>query len=167
MIGPLIDKAQKSAYHRWILNRVLWWKIPFNNPHRIEIIKVEEDAITMLLPYRRSNKNHINGMHACALATLCEYISGISLARVIDVKKYRFILQKLEITYKYQAKKQVTARLSIPERWINDEVIIPLQKTGTIVKELNIELFDNAGNLICIGNPVWQIKTWESVKTKI
>ena len=167
MINQLLNNAQRSSYRRWVLNRLLWYKIPFNRPHRIEIIKVESDAITMRLPFRNRNKNHINGMHACALATLCEYISGMSLARVIDAKKYRFILQKLEMTYHYQAKKDVIARLVLTEKWINDEFIVPLQNSGTILKEIKIELFDTEQNLICVGNPVWQIKSWDAVKTKI
>ena len=146
---------------------MLWVKIPFNRPHRIQIINIEPEAVTMRLPYVKRNKNHINGLHACALATLCEYISGISLARVLDAKKYRFILQKLEMNYHYQAKKDVIARLELTEKWINDEFVVPLQSIPAIVMELKIELFDPDNNLICTGKPVWQVKKWESVKTKI
>ena len=167
MIGRLLDRAQKSVFQRWLLNKILWRKIPFNHPHRIKIIKIEDDAITMLLPFRRSNKNHINSIHACALATMCEYISGITLARRIDTSKYRFILQELNMTYKYQAKKDVFARFELPVQWINDEVIQPLLSVESIVKELKVEVFDGDKNLICIGKPLWQIKKWDSVKTKV
>ncbi len=167
MIAKLIDNAQKSVVHRWLLNLLLQRKIPFNNPHHIKIVSVEDDAITMILPFIRSNKNHINSIHACALATLCEYISGITLARTIDTSKYRFILQQLNIVYKYQAKQDVFARFQLPAKWISDEIIIPLQSAGSLVKELNIEVFDGKNNLICIGFPIWQIKTWDAVKTKI
>lgn len=167
MINQLIKKAQRSPFRLWLLNIILWWKIPFNLPHRIKIIKIEEEAITMLLPFRKRNKNHINSMHACALATICEYITGITLAKVIDPEKYRFILQKLEMSYKYQAKKDVIARMEIPSGWIMDEVLVPLRSAESVIKEFKAELFDTDHNLICIGSSNWQIKKWDAVKTKV
>ena len=167
MIDRLINNAQRSPIHRWLLNKILQYKIPFNRPHQPEILKVEADVITMRLPFIRKNKNHINSMHACALATMSEYISGISLARCLGTEKYRFILKELKMVYSYQAKEDVFTSFRLPVKWINDEVITPLLTDEAVTRELKVELFDSQNKLICTGFPVWQIKRWETVKTKV
>ncbi len=106
-------KAQYSSFHRWILNRGLWFKIPFNLPHKIRIKEIGADSIAMELPFIRANKNHINGIHACALATLCEYVSGLSLVRFLSPDKYRIILKDIHVIYHYQAKTKVNAQFQV------------------------------------------------------
>ena len=167
MINRLIKNAQRSSIHRWLLNKVLHHKIPFNKPHQIEIVKVEAEAITMRLPFIRKNKNHINSMHACALATMSEYISGISLVRSLGTEKYRYILKELRMVYSYQAKEDVFTSFGLSEKWIKDEVITPLLTDDAVNRELKVELFDSQNKLICTGFPVWQIKRWDAVKTKV
>ena len=167
MINRLIKNAQRSSIHQWLLNKVLHYKIPFNKPHQIEIVKVEAEAITMRLPFIRKNKNHINSMHACALATMSEYISGISLVRSLGTEKYRYILKELRMVYSYQAKEDVFTSFGLSEKWIKDEVITPLLTDDAVNRELKVELFDSQNKLICTGFPVWQIKRWDAVKTKV
>ncbi|MBL0097002.1 MAG: DUF4442 domain-containing protein [Bacteroidetes bacterium] len=82
-LNSLLEKAKTSGFYKWLFNIVLWRTIPFNQPHRLKVEQVKGDALLISIPFIRKNKNHINGIHACALATLCEYISGLSLARAL------------------------------------------------------------------------------------
>ncbi|MBI49167.1 MAG: hypothetical protein CL850_02635 [Crocinitomicaceae bacterium] len=38
-------------------------------------------------------------MHACAIATAAEYVSGINVVQAIDMKKYRLIMSRIEVDY--------------------------------------------------------------------
>lgn len=167
ILSDLINKANRSTFYLRILNIVLWQKIPFNNAHKYRIIKIKDNALTILLPYKRKNMNHIKGIHACALATLCEYISGLSLMSSISEKEYRIILKNIHMTYHYQAKMNVYATFSLSQEFIQKEIVESLKLSESVFKELKVEVYDTSKNHICTGLINWQIKKWEKVKTKM
>jgi len=167
LLSELLNKAEHSAFYLWVLNNILWRKIPFNNPHKIKIERIEKGALTVSIPYKRKNQNHIKGIHACALATLCEYISGLTLISSLSEKDYRIILKNISITYHYQAKMKVLTTFSLSRESIQNDIIEYLKTSDYIFKELKVELFDIQKNHICTGLINWQIKKWEKVKTKI
>ena len=82
-LNSILDKAKNSSFYLFLLNLVLRRIIPYNAPHLFKVEKVNEESLEVSIPFIKKNKNHINGIHACALATLCEYISGLSLARAL------------------------------------------------------------------------------------
>ncbi len=161
-----ISKAQHSTFYKWMLNRGLWFKIPFNAPHKIRIAEINDTSISMNLPFVRSNKNHINGIHACALATMCEYVSGLSLVRFLSASKFRLILKNIQITYHYQAKTMVTTSFAIDESLLFS-IKQELQNADAVFKDFNVEVYDEMQNHICTGIITWQIKSWSKVKTAV
>lgn len=166
-LNTLLDKAKRSSFYLWLLNRLLWRMIPFNNAHRFVITRVSDDALTIELPYRKSNLNHIRGIHACALATLCEYTCGLQLMNVLDASNYRIILQKLEMEYLYQAKSAVSASFSLSRHKAAELIVNPLGLTDAVVHLFELEVKDNAANLICRARISWQVKPWSKVRTKV
>ena len=38
-------------------------------------------------------------MHACAIATAAEYVSGLTVIEAFDMSKYRLIMSKIEVIY--------------------------------------------------------------------
>ncbi|GAA4439767.1 hypothetical protein GCM10023091_22460 [Ravibacter arvi] len=159
-------KARSSAWNLWLLNFGLWRMVPFNRPHRLRIIAVDAETITIQAKNIRPNRNHIGGIHACLLATACEYVSGLSLLARLDPKQYRIILKSIGMTYHYQAKTDISVRFTVTDEWFEKEVIQPLRSSGKIFKEVSVDAFDTEGNHICTGKINWQIKSWEQVKTK-
>lgn len=159
-------KARYSSFYKWLLNRGLWFKIPFNLPHKIRIKEIGEEHISMELPFIASNKNHINGIHACALATLCEYVSGLSLARFLSAEKYRIILKDIHVIYHYQAKTKVSTSFEINKLLLR-EIRQELEVSEAIFKELHVEVYDSKLNHVCTGIITWQLKNWSKVKTKV
>ncbi|HKR03644.1 MAG TPA: DUF4442 domain-containing protein [Bacteroidia bacterium] len=166
VLSELIRKAETSPFYLWVLNNILWKKIPFNNPHKIKIEKIKDGSLTIFLPYKRKNMNHIGGIHACALATLCEYTTGLTLMSSISEKEFRIILKNIKMTYHYQAKMKVQTTFSLSKEFIRNEIVEPLKTADSIFKELTVELYDVKKNHICTGVINWQIKKWEKVKTK-
>lgn len=161
-----VAKARHSGFQLWLLNTVLLRTVPFNKPHGLKVIRIAEDGITIAAKNRRSNQNHIKSIHACLLATLCEYVSGLSLLLKLDPQAYRIILKHIHMTYHYQAKKDVSVTFNLPDDYFIGEIITPLEQAEAIFKEFTVEVYDTDRNHICTGLINWQIKSWKKVRTK-
>ena len=162
----LIQKAKTSSFYRKILNWSLNKMIPFNKPHRFSVVEISDYRLRTLVPYRKSNFNHIRGIHACALATVSEFTSGFLLLSRLDIKKYRLIMQRLEMDYHYQGKMDAIAEFEISEDWMQQQVYEPLTRQDAIVIPCEIRIHDVKGNHLTTGKIFWQIKDWTKVKTK-
>ena len=160
------EKAQHSSFRLWLLNVVLLRTVPFNKPHALKVTHIHEGEITITARNIRPNQNHIKGIHACLLATLCEYVSGLSLLLQLDPKAYRIILKSIQMTYHYQAKQDVDVSFKINKEDFEREIIQPLHTAEAIFKEFPIEIYDKERNHICTGLINWQIKSWKNVKLK-
>lgn len=160
----IANKAKHSSFYLWLLNRVLWRVIPFNHNHKVTIEALSDTQVSILLPYKKSNQNHLKGMHACALATLCEYACGIGLMTRLDAKQYRIILKEIKLSYHAQAKSNVRASFEIDPTLLEQDIIQPLQQTGLTTQTYTVQAFDTHQKLICTGEVTWQLKRWDKVR---
>lgn len=169
MLKPavIIEKAKTSSFYRSILNWSVDRMVPFNKPHKFRIIEFGDEFIKTKIPYRKRNFNHIRGLHACALATLSEFTTGFLLLQQLDIKKYRLIMQRLEMDYHYQGKMDAIAEFTVNKNWMNEKILLPLQRNDAVVVNCEVKIHDTAGNHLTTGHVHWQIKNWEKVKTKI
>lgn len=165
--AKILEKAKNSSFYRAVLNLSLDRMIPFNKPHGFKVVEIGDHSLKTYIPYKRRNWNHIRGLHACALATLSEFTTGFLLVTKLDSKKYRLIMQKLEMNYHYQGKMDAYATFSISEKWLEDQVITPLREQDAVVVVCEVKIHDIKGNLLTTGNVHWQIKDWTKVKTKL
>ncbi|MGB0177192.1 MAG: DUF4442 domain-containing protein [Owenweeksia sp.] len=165
-IVKLVRKAENSSFYRWLLSRGLNHIVPFNKPHRFRIESVSATHLKVRLPYRKRNLNHLKGLHACAMATLAEVSSGFLLVSNLDPKKYRLILQKLEMEYHYQGKMDALAEFSFEDDWLDREVRKPLESQPALLIPCEVKIHDVDGNHLATGVAHWQIKNWEKVRTK-
>lgn len=161
----LLNKAKKSAFYLWLLNQVLSRIIPFNLPHKFRILELSDTHIKTLLPYRRKNKNHIGGLHACALATLSEYSTGVMLLTGLSPKEYRIILKNLEVDYFYQGKMDALATWHMSQEFIQESILNPLKTADSVIVPCEIMIHDKQGNHLTTARVYWQIKPWANVKT--
>lgn len=168
-LNPYLDKAQnsKNPWALWQLNLILWKLVPFNLPHQIKVTEVGQESLTMNLPFIRKNMNHIRGIHACALATLCEYVCGLHLLRLLGTDQYRIILKSLKMDYYLQGKTKVHARFELGKEFLKAQLDISLKSEESLIQVFKIDVFDEENRLICTGIPEWQIKSWSKVKTKL
>lgn len=114
--------------------------------------------------YSRHNLNHLKGIHACALATLCEFTSGLSLIRFLSAEKFRLILKSLQVEYHYQAKMDVVAYCEL-SRDAENEIRGLLEKDDQILRRIEVRVYDTSGNHICTAKMDWQLKRWEKVRS--
>jgi acyl-coenzyme A thioesterase PaaI-like protein len=159
----LFERSKRSSISRTFLNFSLSRAIPFNRPHHIRIHEVNFDGIRAYMPYRKSNLNHLRGMHACALATLSEFTAGTALLHLLKSDEYRLIMKEMNMTYHYQARKGVFASCKIPLTRIEEEIRIPLQTQDAVFIHVHVEVLDEDGKNICTGKIDWQIKKWNKV----
>jgi len=162
-----LTKAGNSSWRLWWLNRGLWRMVPFNGPHKPSITAITDDGITLTVRNTRRNRNHIGGVHACLLATLCEYATGLSLLSRLSAAEYRIILKNIHMTYHYQARMDVTATFSISAGQVEEEILKPLQTSDRVFREYAVDVYDLEGHHICTGLVNWQIKRWKNVKTSV
>jgi acyl-coenzyme A thioesterase PaaI-like protein len=165
--AKIVEKAKKSSFYRGLLNFLLNRMIPFNKPHGFHVVEIGDYQLKTCIPYRKSNFNHIKGLHACALATISEFTTGFLLITQLDAKKYRLIMQKLEMNYHYQGKMDAYAEFKISEDWLSKEIYLPLKSQDAVVVVCEVKITDKNGNHLTTGFVHWQIKDWSKVKTKV
>lgn len=162
----ILEKAKHSSFYLMVLNWSMNRMIPFNKPHGFRILEIADYRLKALMPYRRSNFNHIRGLHACGLATISEFTTGFLLLSSLDMKKYRIIMQRLEMNYHYQGKMDATAEFIISKEWLEEKVINPLKTQEAVVVPCEVKIHDIKGNHLTTGTVYWQFKDWANVKTK-
>ena len=165
--AKIIEKAKDSAFYLKLLNWSLNRMVPFNKPHGFKVIEVADYHLKILIPYKKKNFNHIRGLHACALATLSEFTTGFLLVSRLDGKKFRLIMQRLEMEYHYQGKMNATAEFSVSEKWFTQYIYDPLKTSDAVVVPCEIKIHDVQGNHLTTGKVFWQIKNWSKVKLKV
>jgi acyl-coenzyme A thioesterase PaaI-like protein len=166
-VSKVIERARHSAFYLWLLNVGLQYKIPFNKPHGFRIVKIGEYEVKILIPYKRKNLNHIRGLHACALATISEYATGLLLISNLGFDTYRLIMQRLEVDYHYQGKSDAVAEFQISQEWLRGSIIEPLQTQESVVVPCEVKIHDTQGKHLTTAKIYWQIKKWTSVRTKV
>lgn len=163
----IVEKAKTSSFYLWLLNQGISRMIPFNKPHGFKILEITDDKLKTFVPYKKRNFNHIRGIHACALATLSEFTTGFLMISRLDAKKYRIIMQRMEMDYHYQAKMDSVGVFQITDEWMEKEIYEPLKSKDAIVVPCEIKIEDMKGNHLTTGKVYWQVKAWDKVKTKV
>ena len=169
MLDPakIIEKAKRSSFYLRLLNWSLNRMVPFNKPHGFKVVAIGDFHLTTVIPYKKRNFNHIRGLHACALATLSEFTTGFLLVSKLDGRKFRIIMQRLEMDYHYQGKMNATAHFSTTEKWFAENIYEPLKSRDAVVVPCEVAIRDEKGNHLTTGKVFWQIKNWSKVRTRI
>ncbi len=144
------------------LTRVFMWMIPFNKPHRFQIVRLQPGTAAVSAALTRANRNHIGTMHACALATIGEFAAGLALLGAFSPTEYRLIMSRLEVDYLRRADGPVTAESALPDA---DRAQLQghLQAEGKAERVMTAHLRNGAGDLVAEVRTHWQMKAWGKV----
>jgi len=101
---------------RWIFSKILGWKIPYTGGLGATIVTLEPGHVKVQLRERRSVRNHLQSIHAIALANLGELTTGLALVGALP-ESIRGILVGLNVSYKKKARGTIEseAKCEIPE----------------------------------------------------
>jgi acyl-coenzyme A thioesterase PaaI-like protein len=163
----VIDKilSNPTRLNLIALDKLLRVGIPFNAPHGFKIKSLNSDAVIISLPNRKLNHNHLGGIHACAMATVGEYCAGMSLLTSFGISKYRLILSEINVKYTYQGRTDLEGFCSTQQINIS-EATNSLETEGKYFQELITTIRDLSGKDVAEVKTLWQLKSWDQVKTK-
>ncbi len=167
LLSRLAKRAKISGFWLRMLNVLLGRVVPFNRPHRFKIVEIDDNLVRTAAPYRRSNHNHIRGIHACALATVAEFSAGFLLMQNFTPAEYRLIMSRMDIEYKYQAKKRVVSESRLSHEQIERDILKPLETASSVDIKMRSDVVDEGGDLVAVAHTFWQIKRWDEVRTKL
>ena len=157
------NNGDESVKHQ--INEMLWQVVPFNRPHKIEVTHWQKDKISAVIPLMKENFNHLQGIHACGLATVSEYVTGLLLLTNLGIEKYRLIMAKLEVDYTYQARTDCLASFSLSNHQI-ETIKQKAQSEDKFIFEAKVNVTDSNNNIVSKATIYWQIKSWEKVNLK-
>jgi acyl-coenzyme A thioesterase PaaI-like protein len=166
-LPEFIAAARKSPESLQSLNEVLYTLIPFNRSHRFHIEELGIDFVRTRGPYLKENLNHIQGIHACGIATIAELSAGLLLLSRLDPQEYRLIMAGMEVEYQYQAKKDIVAETRMTAEQLEREIIAVLQTSDALLKTMTTAVQDVDGNSVATVRTTWQIKPWSQVRTAV
>ncbi len=167
VLAFLVPRARQHSFWLWVLNQTLAFTVPFNRPHGFRLLHLGENSVQTTASNRRANRNHIKGIHACAIATVAEFSSGFLLLMNLDPRSYRLIMSRIEVDYRYQAKQQIIATSKITADYLTHQVVEPLQNQDAVTIRMASEVNDISGNEIAAAYTTWQVKRWDRVRTAL
>ena len=160
LLAAAFDRARtgRPALLSWVFRRV----IPFNAPHGLRIAAVttgpDGTAVEVLLPWRRSNRNHIGTVHACALATAAEFATGLGLVDAArSLGPFRLVLTRLEVDYTRRAMGPCTARSVWPAERLA-QAVADATRDGAVALDGSATVHDAEGLEVARARTVWHIR---------
>ncbi|MEY4066171.1 MAG: hypothetical protein RIR26_2379 [Pseudomonadota bacterium] len=93
-------------------SRLLGSIVPYTGSVKPLVTSLERGAAQVEMADRRTVRNHLNSVHALALANLAEFPAGLSLHTAIPSNS-RAILLKLEIEYLKKGRGTLTAKAKV------------------------------------------------------
>lgn len=140
-----------SALGRKIFSYVLGRTAPYSGSIKAEVLSLTPGSVKVLLKDRRSVRNHLNSVHAIALANLGELASGLAMISAVPPNT-RTIVVNLEIEYLKKARGKLIAEGSAT----------PPQTITESVNSLAIaEIKDEEGDIVSLVKVHWRLSPKE------
>ena len=167
-VFKLIDKlflSSENSLTLKTLEKLFNVSIPFNGPHKFKFIELSQNRSRIKLPLIRKNKNHLGGMHACAIATLGEYPAGLALIKCFGSTSYRIVLKKIAVDYIKQGNTDLTGVVDFPkdEKERIKKELNENQKSDILVVT---NILNAKEEVVAKVETTWQLKDWNAVSFK-
>ena len=163
MFNWAINRAKSGK--PWIFSRLMQEVIPFNRPHGISVVDLSPEKCRVYLPCKRRNKNHLGTMHACAIATAAEYVSGLNVVQAFDMNHYRLIMSRIDVDYTRRPEGFCYTESSISSTLMS-QINSDLEKEGVSKFSLVSIVTDSKNEKVAEATIHWQVKFWEKVRVK-
>jgi len=130
----------------WLFNRILARAIPYTATVHPEVLHIEPGFARVAMADRRGIRNHLNSIHAIALANLGELTGGLAMTATLP-PDVRGILIGLQVQYKKKARGRLVAeaRCDVPT------------VTTTVDYELRSHVTDASGDEVAVITAIWRL----------
>ncbi|HET9438806.1 MAG TPA: hotdog fold domain-containing protein, partial [Longimicrobiales bacterium] len=130
----------------WLFGRLIARAIPYTGSVKPLVREVRSGYARVELRDRRRVRNHLDSIHAIALANVGEFTGGLAMTATAPAH-VRSILLKLEVEFLKKARGTITAecRCTVPT------------VTDTIDHVVQTELRDGAGDEVARVRAIWRL----------
>lgn len=139
-------RLQRVPGGSWLFARVLARTIPYTATIQPRVLAVEPGFARVQMHDRRRVRNHLNSIHAIALANVGELAGGLAMTATLP-RTVRGILTGLRVQYLKKARGTLIAecRCNVPE------------VTGKMDFEVVSSVVDDAGDQVAVVTGLWRL----------
>jgi len=137
----------------WLFNGLIKWRIPYTASISSRIILFEPGHVCIALKDRRKIRNHLNSIHALALANLGEFSSGLSLLTSLP-SNVRGIPINISTDYFKKARGLLIA----------ESRVMPPEVTEDMEFKVKAEIKDQQGDVVATTTVLWRLGLREDNK---
>lgn len=119
---------------------------PYTGSVGARIVELRDGFGCAVLEDRKVVRNHLDSIHAIALANLGEMVSGVTMLYSLD-PAMRGILKGLRVEYLKKARGTLRAECRVE----------PITEVREMEITLEVDIFDEGGSLVCRVFPEWKL----------
>jgi acyl-coenzyme A thioesterase PaaI-like protein len=130
---------------KWLFARMLGRSVPYTGSIGARVEVLEPGHARVSLRDHRAVRNHLNSIHAIALANLGEVATG--LAMLTAATSARGILVGMQIEYRKKARGTLTAECTAA----------PPEVTEPIEIQVSAPIVDTVGDVVAVVTATWRL----------
>jgi len=145
----------KHSLGKWFFSYLIRFINPYTGNLGARVDVFEKGHVEVILNDKRRNRNHLNSVHAIALANLGEFCSGLAVLGSLP-HGVRGIVTELSAQYLQKARGELRAicHTQLPE--VKEEMAY----------EVEAEIFNSENERVCLVHVTWQLGLVESKEAK-
>lgn len=134
---------------RWIFSKLLGMAVPYTGSIKATVVKLEPGDVICELRDRRRVRNHLDSIHAIALANLGELTSGLAQMSMLSPDQ-RGIVTNLSIEYFKKARGTLRAE---------SKARSPVVDNDDIEMDVTCDIRDTTDDVVARTTVTWRIGT--------
>lgn len=126
---------------RWLISKLIGFGAPYSGTIGARVVELDDCFARLRMKDKRRVRNHMQSIHACALATLTETTAGLSVLYSLPTS-IRGIPTRMTVDYHAKARGIITAEC----RWTSP----PIDNVSE--QDLCVEMRNQENILVATGN---------------
>lgn len=146
-ILALWKRTRRLPFGSRIFAFLIGRSVPYSGSIGARILTLEPGHTRIAMPDRRAVRNHLNSIHAIALANLGELASGLAMSSALP-PQVRAIVTGIDVEYLKKARGTIVAesRVALPE------------VQGDVEHVVRADLRDEAGDVVARVSARWRLR---------